>query len=346
MLFKPDARPFPSSSLTIADQVETLLGKGEKWGATIQYALLPAFTGLGNALQKIRTSLEDELLVFLALTAGNIVLPEEKSGAVFFSAKGDSRCANFFVMRKAQLDLPGMAGAADGEQVRDCLQSAGEGFQQVETGDAFPVSAMDLAGYALTHGRALAGFGLPTAGLEQSPGVRVGHGCAIHPGVRFKAPVLVGQSCQIARDVGIGPETALGQGCVVESDVQISGSVIMDNTYIGSHLSIENALVRKNLLVKFETGTVLRITDAFLLGGTDSSRRSGVLNELLQRTLAGVVLLLCSPLLALFFISSRLTGRPRFTSRIVAGCERSRDLSGTQEVELLELHFLIWIRRS
>lgn len=91
------------------------------------------------------------------------------------------------------------------------------------------------------------------------------------------------QACRVDRECELGPDVALGRGCVVESDVRITRSVIMDNTYIGGGLTIEDALVRKNLLIKCATGTVLHISDAFLLGGTEPARNTGFANALLQR---------------------------------------------------------------
>ncbi len=321
------------------EQVEALLGRGEKWGATIRYALLSDFSGLGNGLRTIRASLDDELLIFLTLTAGHLEMPSAQGEAVFFSYGHEAACTDFFILQKAQLDVPGLEHAERGDEVRAALRAAGVAYRTQEM-DHGPVSAADLPGYVRAHGQALSGLGLPTPGLESSPGVRIGHGCAIHPGVRFNAPVLVAEACQIAADVEIGPEVALGKGCVVERGVRIAGSVIMDNTYIGSRLTIENALVRKNLLVKCDTGTVLQLADAFLLGGTEPVRRSNLVNDLLQRALAGLALLLCSPVLALLYASFRLTGRPRFATRPVAGRVRSSDLSGTEEVEELEQHYL------
>ncbi len=325
------------------EQVEARLGKGEKWGVDIRYAYLSEFTGLGYALQTLQSSLADEMLVFLRLAAGSIPLHELLGKSLFFTDKHRSSFEDVFILQKFQLDTPGLAGAETGGEAWECLRAHGRSCVTIEANTERLVTAYDLSSYAGAHKRALEpdGLRLPTPGLDRSPGIRIGHGCDAHSTVNYNAPVLLGQDCQIAHDAEIGPYAALGRACVVEKGTRIVGSVVMDNTYVGRRLTIENAIVRKGLLVKLDTGTVLSIADAFLLGDTELSDDGERLNWLLQRVIAGSVLLLCSPLLGWMYVRSRLAkGRPRFRMRQVAGQERDNDLRGGKELEILTIHQL------
>ena len=53
---------------------------------------------------------------------------------------------------------------------------------------------------------------------------------------------------------------------IIDDDASISKSTILDHTYVGKLVNIENRLVYQDRIIDMETGDSIRITDNFLLG--------------------------------------------------------------------------------
>ncbi|MDD1675115.1 MAG: NDP-sugar synthase, partial [Methanomicrobiales archaeon] len=73
--------------------------------------------------------------------------------------------------------------------------------------------------------------------------VRIGKNTIIHPNTVIQGPVIIGDSCDIGPHVSIMPHTSIGSRVRVESHTHLSGSLIMDDTLIGSHSAIRDTII-------------------------------------------------------------------------------------------------------
>jgi acetyltransferase-like isoleucine patch superfamily enzyme len=108
--------------------------------------------------------------------------------------------------------------------------------------------------------------GSPLNGVQISPGIWIAGNNQIHPSARFAPPVYIANNCRICRDVEIGPEVVVSSNVIIDDEASISRSTVLDHTYVGRLVNIENRLVYQDHIVDIETGDHIRITDEFLLG--------------------------------------------------------------------------------
>ena len=80
--------------------------------------------------------------------------------------------------------------------------------------------------------------------------VAVGSGSIIGAGSYIKGPVIIGRDCEIGPNVVIAPSTSIGDNVTIEPFTHIRNSVILDNTYIGSHSTIKNSIIGENNLIE------------------------------------------------------------------------------------------------
>ena len=87
-------------------------------------------------------------------------------------------------------------------------------------------------------------------------------------------------------------------------------SVILDNTYVGQLVKLDHKVAQHAQLISVETGASVQLTDPFLLTEAGTPRLNHTLSNLLDRSIAGICLLLMAPLLlfiatVLFFTTNR-----------------------------------------
>ena len=102
-------------------------------------------------------------------------------------------------------------------------------------------------------------------GLQIADGIWVGRNNAIHPSVRLQPPVFIGDNCRIGREVELGPEAVISQNVIIDDEATIYQSAVLDHTYVGQLVNVENRFVNKKNMIDVETGQNTEVTDHFLL---------------------------------------------------------------------------------
>jgi NDP-sugar pyrophosphorylase family protein len=137
-------------------------------------------------------------------------------------------------------------------------------------------------------------------GVQVSPGIWIAGNNLIHPTARFAPPVYIARNCRIGRDVEIGPEVVIASNVIIDDDASISKSTILDHTYVGKLVNIENRLVYQDRIIDMETGDSLRITDNFLLGPIYESDVNSSLKRAFDVIMSAGLILLSFPIYILF----------------------------------------------
>lgn len=101
--------------------------------------------------------------------------------------------------------------------------------------------------------------------LELRPGVWAGSGASISASAQLHAPCWIGDHVTIEADTVIGPGAILEEHAVIGAGARITESVIGPNTFVGRLTAVAQSLAAGNLLVNWQSGSALRVPDAFLL---------------------------------------------------------------------------------
>jgi len=146
-------------------------------------------------------------------------------------------------------------------------------------------------------------------GQEMMNGMWIGRNNVIHPSVRLRSPVIIGNNCYIGQGVQLGPDTVVGDNVIIDEDATLSHTTILDETYIGRLVKLENRLVNKNQVIDLTSGEAVQITDQFLVGRTFQSVSDTGFFLFLERGIALLLLLLWSWLIGLIALLSWSTTR-------------------------------------
>lgn len=198
-------------------------------------------------------------------------------------------------------------------------------------------------------------------GRQVAPGIWVGRNHIIHPSVRLAPPICIGENCWIGREVEIGPEAILGSNVIVDDEATIAQSTILEHTYVGQLVNIDNRIVSKSIAVDPEISQHAHIVDPFLLAETNpATLRSGRIRRWLNVGGAFTLILLTLPIaipisLIVFFVSGgrlfqrvpRIGRSPRASKPGYAPVIRTFDLLAfqTQHADETESSFGQWLCR-
>jgi NDP-sugar pyrophosphorylase family protein len=141
-------------------------------------------------------------------------------------------------------------------------------------------------------------------------GIWVGRNHVIHPSVRLAPPVYIGDNCQIGRNVELGPDVVIGKNVVIDDEATIFQSTVLDQSYIGQLVSIENRIVNKNVMVDVNTAEQTEVVDEFLLGEAHPALLDTGLHRMWDIVVSLILLLLAVPvMLPVALITLLTTGR-------------------------------------
>ena len=161
-------------------------------------------------------------------------------------------------------------------------------------------------------------------------GVWVGKNNMIDPSVRFSPPVVIGDNCQIGKDVELGPNVVIGSNVIVDDEATIRNSTIIDYTYIGHLVNVENRFVHQNMIIDNETSTHVQITDPFIIAEAAPRVLNRSLRRVVDTTIAILLLLLFSPLFLIFGLLSLITTGKLFAYEEVFGVTYNQIHKGTK----------------
>jgi NDP-sugar pyrophosphorylase family protein len=307
------------------EQVENLLGNGDRWGCKFRYHLEPEVPY--RSLQVIsRTRTEPWVLVhaeqypcceFLSdavvqpvLYYGNPSLP----ASPLSSSNGSHSDACATQWRGTAVfpagDLARTFANQTPSQFRTYLQ------QLAATGEASIVEAdqwLDastpaalLESQTMLLDRRLNGFMM--SGTERRPGVWISRNVVIHPSVELVGPLYIGPNSRLNRGVRLRANTVIGGECIVDSNTTIEHSLVTAGSYVGEGLELSNAVVNHNLLVNVRLDTSVEIVESFLLGGIKQRQPRNLVGRFFQAAVAfllAIVFLPISLLSVLYYLLVR-----------------------------------------
>ena len=132
--------------------------------------------------------------------------------------------------------------------------------------------------------------------LQIEPGIWKGRNVTIHPSARLLPPLQIGDNTQIGANAEIGPHTVIGSSVIVEEDATVAGSVVLEGTYVGKLVNVQDSVVNRNCLINVPSNTSIFVSDHFLLGEVSQGAATHSLEQALGWLVALATLILSLPL--------------------------------------------------
>ena len=286
------------------EALRTVLGNGERWGVNITYHAVRDPDRPYDRLRHLAREDDTDNRLLLAHGASipdlrgypSLVDVAWKLPTVFFCSaeaeeRGDAWTGYAVVTGEWAAKLP---PGSDRSGTLQCLE------KQLESA-AGRRCAVERVLSADHHARALAANqavigkefdDLLLKNNEIQEGVWISRNVILHPTARITPPVFIGPDCRIEKQVGLGPGAVIAPKCVIDRKATIQNSLILEESYVGENLEVNDSVVDRNRLVNTRIDAALSISENFLLGSLSKNLQPSVWRRLPSR-LAGLLLLLC-----------------------------------------------------
>ena len=285
------------------EQVEGLLGNGERWGCSIRYHVATSAETAAETYTRIDLPPDEWVLLadvqYVWADGGSFLLEEERE--VLVERDGvDGKADTGWGLIHGETLSAGRMG-----QLPRCV-SSGEGW------------AVDsYQGYLELTKQVLDGA-LADAAIEGHDGgerIWFSRNVMLHPSVQVTPPVQIGPDCQIGRGVTLGPYVVLGEGSVLDSGCSVEDAVVLPGSYIGEGLELSGVMIDRNRLINCRLGGVITVTDRFILAAMQEKNVAVMWSHWLNRLAGVLIAVLFSPL---FFVQwMRRKGHQRISRSVV-----------------------------
>jgi NDP-sugar pyrophosphorylase family protein len=317
------------------EQVEALLGNGDRWGCSFRYHLEVQPERPYRSLRIItQTKTEPWVLVHaehypcLELPSGPVskavlfygTLNGRSNGSSNGSNNGHGPTPTACVWRGTAVFPAGnwsdVFANQTPEELRRHLQQLASSDEATVVSTADWIDASTPGGLLETQTRLLDRRldGLLISGTERHPGIWISRNVVIHPSVELIAPLYIGPNSRINRGVKLGPNAVISGECIVDTNTTIEHSLVIAGSYIGEGLELNKAVVDRNLLINVQLDTSVDILESFLLGGLKQQHRQSWFGRGLQAILALALALLFLPISLLSILYFALARRLSYAS--------------------------------
>jgi NDP-sugar pyrophosphorylase family protein len=120
---------------------------------------------------------------------------------------------------------------------------------------------------------------------ELMPGVYTGLRAHVSADARLHAPCWLGKNVYVGAGATVGPNTIIEDGSFVEPGAIVSNSFVGPGTFVGQVAEIAQSLAFGDTLVNWQTGSVTKVPDRFLLSALRQPRpprSAGLLERLAE----------------------------------------------------------------
>lgn len=151
--------------------------------------------------------------------------------------------------------------------------------------------------------------GLLLSGQEAENGIWLSRNVSLHPTAKLNAPVYIGENCQIGSRVELGPCAVIGRDCALDRRCSVGNALVLPGSFVGEGLELRDTIVDKNRLVNARVGAALSIRDDFILGSLSDNTLQKWFSNVLSRCCGIGLLVVTVPLLLLTMLYLKATRR-------------------------------------
>ena len=255
--------------------VRALLGDGERFGASIRYRtvrdsagpLEPAWVLPGDDDERVWFGTDRQLPAFSDLRDlgreprarnGIVLLTRDEHGQLEWSGWG---CFTLQYLKSAA------ARRATWQTMNGwALRSP---FLQRRFSDAgwratSPQAVLASQAGFLEAPDAPLGVGL----TARKPGAFISPRARVHPDATIVAPVYIGTDSVIGAGAVVGPNAVILEECCVADGSTVTDSLVMQGTYVGPDLTLQDAIVDSDVYIHAKLDTAVSLVDPDLIGAT------------------------------------------------------------------------------
>ena len=288
----------------------SVLGDGQRWGASIRYVLSRGEEPPSAVWPRLNLVDAEAVLVLRGdvlrspKTREFLDQAQSKTGTSVFCAVGKDPRGALFLLRP---------GCPEPGELIDSLRWDKPKPLPTEGGcfvaDASLDCIEDLPAFHRTNLDLVAGRfpGLGVAGRSVALGLYAGRRATVSPKSLKKGVAYVGANSRIHPEAELLGEVVIGDDVVVDRAATVRDSVILPRTYVGELVEVGNAIVASNHLIRVDTGAILKISEAFLLGNLGTTAERPRVSRW-DRLTGGLLLVLSLPLWPIAAAAAALSG--------------------------------------
>jgi NDP-sugar pyrophosphorylase family protein len=296
----------------------SILGDGQRWGASIRYVLSRGEEPPSAVWPRLNLADAEAVLVLRGdvlrspTTRQFLDQAQSRTGTFTFCGTGGDPRGGLFLLRP---------GCANPSELLDSLRWDKPSPLPTEGGCAVADASLscleDLPAFHRANLDLLAGRfkDLGVSGRSVALGLWAARRANVFPKSLKKGVAYVGANSRVHAEAELFGEVVIGDNVVVDRAAIIRDSVILPQTYVGELVEVGNAIVSGNHLVRVDTGAILKISEAFLLGNLGAAQ--GRVRVSQWDRVAGLLLLLLSlPLWPFAAAAAALSGGGMLLGRL------------------------------
>lgn len=251
----------------LPEKLETLLGDGQRWGSTFRYHLIRDPYHPYQVLRHI--SLPDTPIVLAhadRLPECQIVSDKNKSNIFCHTSAVDGTMKWTGWAWLTPSDYAALPENTDEAALEQVLLTSAEADQI----GAVPrlLSTQSFTELLTSNHQVLSGD-FPVrllTGTQLEEGIWISRNVNLHPTARLTAPLFIGENSRIGPGVQLGPNTVVSHDCILDSQCRAENALIIQGSYIGESLELDEVIVDRNRLINVRVGAAISISDNFILG--------------------------------------------------------------------------------
>ena len=312
-----------------AERIQASFGDGALWGLNIRYLLSRGEESPTQLLSRYQNLLRLPCLV----ARGDVLRTSSCASFISLAASVPSSCVQAGVeglpiglalLRDWPGELPALAWplAASPAGSIPCLEVPEALFAPLASLADFHRTALRLTPQPAVH------TGPP--GVDREAGLRVGALSQAASCNRVTGPVAIGSNTWLHPSARLTGPCLVGDNCYLDRGARLHDSVVMPGSYIGENLSIGNAIVSGDTLIRVDREVVVKISEPKLLTSTSVALGS-LVRQWPERVMAALMLLLSLPLWPLALLLSLLTSprAPVYRRSLLSNRQRFRNAKET-----------------
>ena len=149
---------------------------------------------------------------------------------------------------------------------------------------------------------------LMVSGKVKDESIWISRNVILHPTSKLIQPVYLGKNCRVSAKCVLGPGVVISDGTIIDEKTSIKNSIVLEKSYVGEGLELDNVIIDKSLLVNAKHNSVLNIPDPYILGNLSDQSVKLVLYRLAVKLAACFLFVLTFPILLGTAILLKLRG--------------------------------------